>query len=205
MPDLLRQLVLDRCPYCQIDTPSLLERNGELTVSLEGNRRYWKWYVCSRCGGMVTAASTHENGPTVLIYPKPVEVDEEIQGSAREYLSQAIQSQHAPSGAVMLANSSIDAILKGKGYREGSLYQRINKAAEDHLITEEMARWAHEVRLDANEPRHADEEAPMATPSDANRCIEFAQALAQFLIVLPARVQRGIEHATSTPAVEPGG
>ena len=45
-------------------------------------------------------------------------------------------------------------MLKKKEYKKGSLYSRIDKAAEDHLITEEMAKWAHEVRLDSNEPRH---------------------------------------------------
>jgi hypothetical protein len=54
-----------------------------------------------------------------------------------------------------------------------------------------MAAWAHEIRLDANDQRHADEEAPMPDAADAAKAIEFANALAQFLYVLPARVERG--------------
>ena len=42
-------------------------------------------------------------------------------------------------------------MLKAKDYTEGSLYSRIDKAVEDRLITKEMAAWAHEVRLDAND------------------------------------------------------
>ena len=56
----------------------------------------------------------------------------------------------------MLSASSIDAMLKSKGYKKGNLYKRIEKAAEDHLITSEMAKWAHQVRLGANDERHAD-------------------------------------------------
>ena len=54
-----------------------------------------------------------------------------------------------------------------------------------------MAAWAHEVRLDANDQRHADEGAPLPAEADAAKVIEFAKALAEFLFVLPARVARG--------------
>jgi hypothetical protein len=55
----------------------------------------------------------------------------------------------------MLAASAVDAMLKHKNYTVGSLKDRIDKAAKDHLITSEMAAWAHEIRLDANDERHA--------------------------------------------------
>lgn len=100
-------------------------------------------------------------------------------------------SLHAPSGAVMLTASAVDAMLKAKNYREGSLYSRIDKAKADSLITAEMAAWAHEVRLDANDNRHADEDAPLPDLDDAKKAIDFANALAQFIFVLPARVERG--------------
>lgn len=93
-------------------------------------------------------------------------------------------------------------MLKSKGYKTGRLYDRIGQAKTDHLITEEMALWAHEVRLDANEPRHADEIAPLPTNNDARKCIDFVLALGLFLFVLPARVQRGLTEA-STATKEP--
>jgi hypothetical protein len=96
----------------------------------------------------------------------------------------------------MLAASSLDSMLKVKGYTTGSLYSRIDEAAKNHLITEEMAAWAHEVRLDANDQRHADDTADLPSQKDANKAIEFAQALAEFLFVLPARVARGRKSAT---------
>ena len=92
----------------------------------------------------------------------------------------------------MLCASSVDAMLKAKGLREGSLYSRIDQAAEQHLVTAGMAEWAHQVRLDANDQRHADENAPLPAQQDAKRCLEFALALAEFLFVLPAKVTRGI-------------
>jgi len=98
---------------------------------------------------------------------------------------------HAPAGAMMLTASAIDAMLKDKGLKDGSLSKRIDNAAASHLITPEMAAWAHEIRLDANDQRHADENAALPTQADADRVLAFAKALVQFLYVLPARVERG--------------
>jgi hypothetical protein len=54
-----------------------------------------------------------------------------------------------------------------------------------------MALWAHEVRLDANDERHADENADLPTEVDAKRCIDFTKALAEFLFILPDRIAKG--------------
>ena len=196
MAELKGILEIGRCPHCQIDMPSLNLKNRIQTISSDGrNQRFWGWYVCARCGGMVSASATHDGGAVEYISPSFTQIDRDITQTAREYLTQAVQSLHAPAGAVMLAASSVDAMLKDKGYVEGSLYARINQAKEAHLITEAMAEWAHEVRLDANDQRHADEDARLPDGADAQRCIDFAQALGQFLYVLPELVNRGRKSA----------
>jgi hypothetical protein len=88
-------------------------------------------------------------------------------------------------------------MLKDKGFKDGSLYSRIESAVAAHLITSEMGVWAHEIRLDANDQRHSDEQAPLPSEADAAKAIEFANALAQFLYVLPAMVVRGRGIGTS--------
>lgn len=92
----------------------------------------------------------------------------------------------------MLAASAVDAMLKAKGYKDGSLYQRIQRASDEHLITGDMATWAHQVRLDANDQRHVDEAVSLPTAEDAQRSLDFSLALAEILFVLPARVTRGL-------------
>lgn len=126
------------------------------------------------------------------MYPNAIIVNEEIPEKARIYLEQAIESVHAPAGAIMLTSSSVDAMFKSKGYREGSLYTRINKAVKDNLITEDMSKWAHQVRLEANEQRHADEDLALPTEGDAKKTIDFTLALAELLFVLPSKVTKGI-------------
>ncbi len=197
MAQLGSQLKLERCPHCNVDRPTLKNLAEYKTTAFDGSRpRTWHFYSCARCGGVVTAASESPDKIVSEVYPPGVEVNESIPSRAREYLKQAMNSLHAPAGAMMLAASSVDAMLKEKGYLQGNLYSRINQAVEAHLITEEMANWAHEVRLEANEQRHADEEAPLPNNTDAQRCIEFVVALGEFLFVLPARIDRGIEEAT---------
>ena len=141
--------------------------------------------MCSRCGGAILGAGytdgTH-NPDIVQIYPKPEQALEGLPEKASCLLSQAIESVHAPSGAIMLCGSSVDAMLKQKGYKQGSLYARIEKAANDGLITKEMSLWAHDVRLDANDERHADDQVSLPNEPDAKKCIEFTKALGMFRV-----------------------
>jgi hypothetical protein len=104
----------------------------------------------------------------------------------------------------MLAASAVDAMLKARNYQDGTLYSWIKQAADDHLITSDMALWAHEVRLEANNPRHADDEEPHATSKAAEQAVEFAAALANILFVLPSRVTRGLKEAGGTPVADGG-
>jgi len=193
MVNLGNLLVIERCPHCNIDQPNMAILSGpfESRDYEDGRPRFWKIYRCVRCGGAVLACSGKDGGVVREQYPASTDVDENIPEPARDYLRQALNSLHAPAGSVMLCASAVDAMLKSKGYTKGSLFSRIDQAKDDHLITEEMALWAHEIRLDANDPRHADEEEPLPSEEDAQKCVEFTLALAQFMFVLPARVERG--------------
>lgn len=193
MPALSSQFEMDRCPHCSVDRPSLNSIYSFKTTTHDGrNERFWVVYVCSRCGGAVTAWAHRPEQWASEIYPDSEAVDEAVEEPARQYLQQAIESLHAPAGTIMLCASAVDAMLKTKGYEEGSLNSRINQAAEDHLITQDMATWAHQVRLDANAQRHADEEGGLPSHDEARRTLAFAMALGEFMFVLPSRVEAGL-------------
>lgn len=193
-----QSLDLHRCPHCNVAKPNLQAANTLSTKDdKEANARIWMCYRCTICGGVLLAVAPviNPNDPHRMditnIWPAPQIVHESVPDRARIFLEQAIASIHAPAGAVMLAGSAVDAMLKEKGFKKGSLYSRIENAAAEHLITAEMAEWAHEVRLEANDQRHADEDAALPNEAEASKSIEFATALAQFLFVLPARVAIG--------------
>ncbi len=188
------QLKLNRCPHCKVDTPTLMAVHTMETRDSAGqNPRRWSVYNCSRCGGLVTASAHSHNQTIIEFFPSNSSVDEDVPQKPREYLTQALDSIHAPAGAVILAASAVDAMLKIKGYDTGILYTRINQATKDHLITKDMSRWAHQVRLGANDQRHADEDANLPTQDEARQSIRFAQALAEFIFVLPSKVSAGLQ------------
>lgn len=193
MPTLSQNLILSRCPHCSVANPNLRRQHHLDTNNHMSNRpRTWSVYVCGSCGGVVTAWAAKHDAEVREHFPIALQVDGDIPDRPRAFLQQANESLHAPAGAVMLAASAVDSMLKLKGYMDGNLYSRIIKAASEHVITSDMATWAHEVRLDANDQRHADEAATLPTEADARRVIDFATALAEIMFVLPSRIQRGL-------------
>ena len=188
------QLDLKRCPYCSIANPNIYLLQFLETNDANGaNLRMWHIYKCNSCGGVIVASSYKQSDEIIDVIPAPKNIDDCIPDRARDFLNQSLESIHAPAGSIMLSASSIDAMLKDKGYMKGSLYERIDKATNDHLITEGMSQWAHQIRLEANDQRHADDKAALPTKDDAKRIVEFALALADFLYVLPDKVNKGIE------------
>jgi hypothetical protein len=131
------------------------------------------------------------------LYPEAKIVDEAIPESARAYLTQAHATLHAPDAAAVMAASAVDAMLKASGHIEGSLYSRIDAAVAAHLLTDGMGAWAHAVRLEANNVRHADGKKAHITSDEALQVVEFADALGDFLFVLTAKIQKGVSAANT--------
>jgi hypothetical protein len=207
-PKLFNDIVygIERCPQCGVATPLLKKLHRCTKHYAESDYcglEYWYFTTsCSRCSHHVLFYGScskqdveRENDEPVSLdiersFPSLEKVAEELPSMAAKFFQQAIESKHAPDGALMLAASAIDSMLKDKGFKEGSLYSRINSAKVAGLLTAEMEAWAHEIRLSANEPRHADDEFEGATKDDAEQSIAFAKALGEYLYVLPARVQK---------------
>jgi len=188
---------LTTCPHCTINSPNITWRKDLITKSRVGNDEYhWNIYACERCGGVIVSRLAEKE--IIEVFPISKEIDNSIPPTAIEYLKQAFTTVHAPVASVIVSARAIDEMLKEKGYTDGSLYERIESATKNHLITKEMAQWAHEIRLDANNHRHADVTIGLPTGKDAKRCVEFALALAEFLFVLPTRIQRGLTKPNET-------
>lgn len=203
-PSLEKYLIIERCPHCRIANPSApMVWETQSTRHDNSNHLCWRVYQCGRCGRLITAYAIDWNTQVLGTFPFDSEPDMAIPDKARQYLAQAMNSLQAPAGAVLLAASAVDEMLKQKNYKTGSLNARIDKAQGDNLITKDMASWAHQVRLNANDQRHADEDTNLPGEKDARLAIEFASALAEFLFVLPSRVTRGVKEATQSAQVSP--
>lgn len=192
---------IKRCSQCGVATP-LLSLIGKPTRHVQrGYDTYWYFTTeCSRCRHHILfygLNSGDENSDIDVVshFPPLKTADESLPPKALKFLQQAFESKHAPDGALMLSASAIDAMLKEKGYNNDTLYKRIKAATESGLLTKDMSDWAHEIRLSANEPRHADDDFDGATPKDAEQILEFAVALGEYLFILPERVKKWKEKA----------
>ena len=106
----------------------------------------YEYDPCGRCIANVTA-----------IFPDVWEVSDIVPEKVRNYLGQAHKSLVSPDASVLMSAASIDAMLKEHELKNGSLYDRIDEAVAKGILTQKMADWANKVRLDANNPRHADD------------------------------------------------
>jgi Domain of unknown function (DUF4145) len=200
-------LALQRCPHCSTAHPTVSshhsfgivpKRPGALN-SIAAHGLQWFVYTCESCGGLIAAAVPLERNGAVRataaywVVPAPRPKRDDLPPRAQSFLQQAEETMTSPSAAVVMCASAVDAMLKARGYKEGSLYKRIEQAVRDNILTADMALWAHDVRLDANDERHADDSAEMPTELNARRCFEFTVTLGDVLFVLPARVRRGRE------------
>jgi hypothetical protein len=189
-----KYLKIDRCPHCSVAKPTLeAESSFTTTADNKSNTRFWAFYACSTCGGVTTAWAYNDGDEVQAIFPTLMLVDPNLPIKIKTYLQQAIDTQHAPSGSLMLCASAVDAMLKEKGFIDGSLYKRIDEAAGANIITPDMAKWAHRVRLDANEQRHADTESDLPTTLDAQQGVEFTKTLAELMFTLPGKVDKGLK------------
>lgn len=200
------QLRLARCPHCNVASPSLIRKTFansagfiETTNSIGQNSRRWSVYECTSCGGILLASST-DGHEAEYVWPSGHTFSDDIPDVPRDFLNQAAETLTSPRASVVMSAGAVDSMLKERGLKDGSLYSRIQDAVKAHLLTPEIGAWAHDVRLDANDQRHADEAAVAPSVDDARRCLEFAKALADTLFVLPARVKRGRDMAQKTKA-----
>src|SRR5688572_20246898 len=127
MPTVSGTLDLPRCPRCGIAKPLLNRQWG-----WKGPRRYWATYLCTVCAEIVLASADSEHDTLRECLPFANTVSEHIPQRAAAYLRQAQDSLAQPAGSLMLSASAVDAMLKAKDLRDGSLYQRIEKAATAH-------------------------------------------------------------------------
>lgn len=183
------------CPHCGVASPllALVWHSGQPVSRADGGiRSLWSAFTCTTCGSVVSArgqpGNTSANPPVVQIYPDDWEANTVLPTSVAKFLEQAHKTKASPDASALMSASAVDAMLKDKGLIEGSLYVRIEKAVTNGLLTAVLATWAHRVRLDANNPRHADDKNPHLNPDEAIRAFEFATALSEYLYVLPSRM-----------------
>lgn len=125
--------------------------------------------------------------PEVII-PKPAE---EIPSHVARALLQAednFPKKGNEDAAGTMFRKALDLALSAAFPEiEGSLYKRIDKLVERHLLTKEIGDWAHDIRLVGNDAAH---DADPVERDDLVAMRGFVDAIMQYVFVLPKQVAK---------------
>ena len=92
---------------------------------------------------------------------------------------------------------SLETALKNKFPDiKGDLYKRIEKAADQHKLTPDLAAWSHQIRLGGKDAVHDEE--PFEK-EEAERLSDFTRLVLMYLFTLPGM----LDEARGTQAEEP--
>ncbi len=189
----IKQLVdIECCPRCGINNPHISLRyspSKPATAHGTGEQSWWAFYSCESCAKPINvkAVQLQKGSPIwdLFVDPKPWTPFASLPCEAKRYMKQARNTLSSPDASLLMSASCVDAMLKHLGLEKGSLYKRIEEAVQEGLITNEMSRWGHLVRLEANSVRHADK-GKEPTIEDAEQSFLFSEKLAEILFHIPS-------------------
>jgi hypothetical protein len=192
-------MVID-CPYCSAENTTFLFQAGYHT-----KEAYWMFFQCPRCLSGVAAKgfpgkfdfSERSNGDvhsffdSIDHFPKrlPVEAPDGLTLGIKRLYLQAAECLRRDNldGASMLLRKTLEVALREKfGAMPGNLSQRIRQLRERHLLTDELAAWANEIRIDGNEAAHDAEEPDR---ENARQMKEFLHVFLLHTFTLPAMIK----------------
>ncbi len=213
-----------RCPVCGDSasmppvSPAFLCAKSIFFGTDRRNDIYGVAHLCpnAECVGTTIAYySRHhsQGGQTIWTYLAHVpryreyQASESIPERPRTILQDANDARGQPVACAATAVRAVEAMLADKGYstRRDSLEKRINKAVIDGLLPKTMGQWAHHVRDIGNETHTDDDDSPLPTKGEANDALLFANMLAEYLYVLPARFPEKLADADADAVAPPSG
>ena len=194
----------ENCPYC--GTKSVAFTILHETLWSKGiknpSTRYQRhlWDVFSKCGkcarGIVATFETgNEKSPkpqlpgrSQLLEIAPSAPDTGAPNYTPQNVARFFEQamDNLPSNwdaAGGMFRKALDTGLKSKFPKmKGTLYARIEEAAEKQDLTPELAKWAHEIRLGGNDAAHEEE---LFSEKEAKDLAVFTQLVFQYLFMLP--------------------
>ena len=196
------------CPRCGTKSVELREedRDSACVITHFKDRGYARVDVFAVCGycrrGVVLTferdSTTNARGSFLELAPSPLSFDapKYTPENAARYYAQALKNLSGNwDAAGAMFRKTLDTALKHKfSDLSGTLQERIQKAADNHQLTPDMAAWAHHVRLGGNEAVHDDE------PFSEDAAVElaaFTKLVLIYLFRLPGMIEKSRRSATN--------
>ena len=203
-----------QCPVCGDHTSMPPVSGPVLAVSddplFEGEDLYAVLHLCTNadCIGSTVGYYTLGRGSYYYQFHRPVrrtyKAPEELPERPRAILQDANDARKSPVACVTTAVRAVEAMMAAKGYcdRSKGLKQRIEDAVKAGDLPKDMGNWAHEVREIGRETHTDERPAPLPKDQDAQQALLFANTLAQYLFVLPARISKARKSSPKKKARE---
>lgn len=193
------------CPHC--GTKSVAFTIAHQWNAHKQARQLWDTFAfCGQCSrGILATFYTPDGGdpvkwlgrgdrnrmeppqisPSVLSTGAPEHTPENV----AEFYRQGMENlPGAWDAAGSMFRKVLDTGLKAKFPEiNGTLLQRIEKAAEQNELTPDLAEWAHQIRIDGNDATH--EEDPFSK-EDAKRLQTFTSLVLIYLFTLPGMLKK---------------
>ena len=186
------------CPRCGRESSLNLVAGPHVGKQL---RDYNAWfsaaclYICPTCRGfclrIAAAEQSDGSGNSIDIERFPFGTAKGLDGLPEEVAADRGEAWSGFHGslnkaAALLARSALETAVKNLGAAGKDLYVKIDNLAEAGRITNDLAQWAHEVRITGNEAAH---EMGPVSEEDAKDGLFFLDAFLEAVYSVPARHQ----------------
>lgn len=182
------------CPYCHERT----SLNIRAQHTIDSAHLQYQIGECNGCNGCVLVLRpsdpyrTTSDKPISIIYPHPlpVSVSDIVPENIRIDMSEAklCLSISAFRGAATLARRTLQVICMEKGAKKEKLADQIDELSEKNIITDEIKKWAHEIRYVGNDAAHPND--ALVTKEDAEEILELLDSLCDVLYIAPSKAEK---------------
>ena len=202
----------DDCPHCGTRSVAFLIRHEHKATKV-ASKHWYTLAVCGQCsrGVLATFLTPDDREPSLYLdrqitgklakpvlspAPPDIEAPEHTPPNVARYYTQGMENviKNWDAAGVMF-RKVLDVGLKNTfpNDSKGTLYERIKRAADRHDLTPELAKWAHQIRLDGNDAAH--DEKPFSE-EDAKRLQVFTDLVLRYLFTLPEMVKEAQQAGT---------
>lgn len=189
------------CPYCQTRHVSFEIRTVHNRKIATGPFEAYALVVCGFCNRAAVAVFKGPDPGRILDSQFLDALHPSMDVSPPQYLPDNVERCYveavtimgtAPTAAGMTFRKTLEVALKTiRPNDQGNLKKRIDAAAKAGAITEDLAKWAHRIRLDGNEAAHEDQ------PFSSNELEElhrFTELVLRYLFTLPGMLKAWSAH-----------
>jgi hypothetical protein len=184
------------CPYCHEYTSLTIQ--ALYTVRIKGVLLQYQIGECNGCGKCVlllrptNSSSVASSERIMIVYPNPLpnEVSNIIPEVIKNDISEArlCLSVSAFRGAATLARRALQVICLEKGSKKDRLADQIDELFDKNIITDDIKKWAHEIRYIGNDAAHPND-APVLK-EDAEEILELLDSMCEVLYIAPAKAEK---------------